>query len=286
MCTYFYMSFKERLIPPTYKADSCPGVSGSVTGGGYASYASASAEGHSSTGEKSGSVTKPTADSAHKFVMGERRFNVLIYGLKESNKGTSRHKREAEDLAAVGDVLAVLDIQSASAVRDCIRLGKYNSERNRPVLVKFTRSHDATLVMANRRKLASKPGISIRPDLPPEERRVQSLLLRERRGLITSGVSSKDILIRGNTLSVNRTKYGYVEGETFYKIPHVTPASPASTSTGAQANESSKDMNSPDLSQLSTHSSPTLDLASPTLPLTGQQPPSILRSSEPITNDK
>ena len=67
-------------------------------------------------------------------------------------------------------------------------------------------------------KLSERPGISIKPDLSPEERSTQSLLLKERKILIASGTEQKNIKLLGNALFVNKQKYGIVMGSVFHRL--------------------------------------------------------------------
>jgi len=86
-------------------------------------------------------------------------------------------------------------------------------------MVKFVRSHDVVSVLSNRKNLASHPGISIKPDLSPAQRKAESILLKERRSLINSGVAKEDIKIKGNALLVNKAKYGHAVGDAFQRNP-------------------------------------------------------------------
>ena len=63
----------------------------------------------------------------------ERKYNVIVFGMKENPKDTPRHDRIAEVTDNIESLLHDLhsDIQKQS-IRDCIRLGKYSEERNRP----------------------------------------------------------------------------------------------------------------------------------------------------------
>ena len=123
----------------------------------------------------------------------------LIFGLRESSKGTPRHIRLTSDLTAVTATLSSLDSSITDhSIHDCFRLGKYNDSRTRPVFVRLARACEALSVLSQRYKLAKSPGISIKPDLSPKERAIESMLLKECRALITSGVDHKEIKIRGN----------------------------------------------------------------------------------------
>ena len=145
----------------------------------------------------------------------DRKYNVLFFGLKEPVKGTPRFLREEKEHENVCRTLTSIDPSiSQTAIRDCFRLGKCNPDKNRPLMVKFVRSHDATLVLSKRKNLVSQPGISLKPDLPPAQRKVESLLLKERRSLINSGVAKNDIRIKGNYLLVKQSKHASVVGDT------------------------------------------------------------------------
>ena len=153
---------------------------------------------------------------------GDRKFNLVIYGIHEQSKGTSKHVRSAEDLNHVTTIASALDMNVTSAsIRDCVGLGKFKENHTHPVLVKFVRSSDVSSILNNRKNLSIMPDITIKPDLSPKERRVESLLLKERRILINSGVNRSKLRLRGNTLFVNNTKYGEVVDSTFQKAQSV-----------------------------------------------------------------
>ena len=73
----------------------------------------------------------------------------------------------------VADVLISLDSKVHEyQIRDCQRLGKYSETKHRPILVKFSRSCDVTSILSSRAKLAERPGISIKPDMTKEEKKL------------------------------------------------------------------------------------------------------------------
>ena len=60
----------------------------------------------------------------------DRKFNIVIYGLKESSKGIPRHNRICNDVQSVSETIKSLCPElTEQAVCDCIRLGKYKLER-------------------------------------------------------------------------------------------------------------------------------------------------------------
>ena len=139
----------------------------------------------------------------------ERKYNIVLYGIEECRPGLSRSTRLESDLTNISNVFTALDssIQPQS-IRDCYRLGKYtrDASRPRPILAKLVRAADVTKIFANRRKLPTP--ISIKPDMSYAERRQYSILMQERWRLIQSGVSRKDIKIKGDSLYVSSKKHG------------------------------------------------------------------------------
>ena len=126
----------------------------------------------------------------------DRKFNLVIYGIAESPKGTNRHERVANDISNSMTILKTVNSGiSENPIRDCIRLGSYSESKSRPLLVKFVRVIDVSTTLANRRKLATLEGVSIKPHLSPLQRKVEGVLLKKRRSLIDSGVTPNRIRI-------------------------------------------------------------------------------------------
>ncbi len=146
----------------------------------------------------------------------ERKFNVVIHGIRESNEGTPRLIREKHDNDIVLSTLSKIDSTiTPHCIRDCTRLGKYNDSRNRPILIRLNSLSSVTSVLSNKKALAKLDQLSIQPDLSPEDRKKLSFLLKERRKLIESGIQRKDIKIRGSDLIVNGIKHGSTNGVEF-----------------------------------------------------------------------
>ena len=61
-----------------------------------------------------------------------------------------------------------------------------------------------------RKRLASRPEITIKPDLAAEDRKAESLYFKEHWSLISSGNKKQDIRISDNFISVNNEKYGSI----------------------------------------------------------------------------
>ena len=112
------------------------------------------------------------------------------------------------DHESAAETLNFLDSDvTMHSICDCIRLGKYNKSSNRPLLVGLSRACEVMLALSQSNKLSKRPGISIKPDVSPEERSTQSLLLKERKTLTASGTNQKNIKLLGNALFVNKQKY-------------------------------------------------------------------------------
>ena len=68
----------------------------------------------------------------------ERKFNVVLYGIQESTRGTLKHQRQQHDLEEASSLISsTSNLVSPGAIRDCFRLGKYTPQlkRPRPLLV-------------------------------------------------------------------------------------------------------------------------------------------------------
>ena len=137
----------------------------------------------------------------------ERRFNVIIYGIKECKKGTPRHVRTSNDMKSVSDIIQGIcpDIPS-QAIRDSVRLGRYTEGRNRPLLAKLNRSCDVLSILASRQKLVQSetPGVFIKPHQSPLERSTEATLLRQRKLLVESGTAKKTLEFVATAFSSGR----------------------------------------------------------------------------------
>ena len=141
----------------------------------------------------------------------------MFYGIKESPADTSKSDRLKHDLDGILTILSDINTTLTSAsIKDYYRLGKYKqtSTHPRPILVKFLRAFEASLVLSNKGSLTSS-AISIKPDMTRVERKTEQVLLKERRHLIDSGTECRFIRIIGNSLYVNRKLHGSVRNSQF-----------------------------------------------------------------------
>ena len=153
----------------------------------------------------------------------DRSCNLVVSGVPECPQGTCRTARALQDQDSIVSALSPLCSSfSAHSIRDMFQLGKYNRERSRPILVKLHRPLDVSVILSNKRMLVNSPSISVRPDLSSSEKVALSLLLKECRSLITSGVDSRHIKIKQNCLYSQGHLHGKVVDGSF--VPEPTPS--------------------------------------------------------------
>ncbi len=141
-----------------------------------------------------------------------RKFNVIVYGIKECDSGTNRHNRLLNDTSETASMIATIDSNiPESSIQDCIRLGKYSEEKCRPILVKLSRTCEVSSLLSQRRKLKGS-GLTVKADLNKKARKVDQLLMKLRWDLIQSGTDRDNIRIRGNSIYVNDLRKGSVNG--------------------------------------------------------------------------
>ena len=177
-------------------------------------------------------VNTSTAPAVSPLDNHERKFNVVIYGVEECSKGTSKVERLKGDMDRAVSTLSDLDNSiGTQSIKDVYRLGRFSTDRKkpRPLLVKFIRAADVSSVLLRRRSLQSST-IYIKPDMSPTERKSESLLLKERWSLIQSGVPRSDIRIRGSRLFVRNKIHGQIKLSG--SIPYYSTSSDGHNSAG------------------------------------------------------
>ena len=166
---------------------------------------------------------RPTDESLSS--SSDRRFNLIVYGIAESPPNTPRLDRLKSDLDHLIEVFRSISVPiEAHAVKDFHRLGKYKptQSRPRPILVKFLRTIDVTTILSNRASLNAS--ISIKQDLSPEEKHLESILLNERWKLIQAGHDRKSIKIRRGSILLKGKLFGHLDGSNFKQVSHSTTA--------------------------------------------------------------
>lgn len=163
--------------------------------------------------------------------------------------GISRSARQSEDLEKITGAISSIDESfSPSSVKDNFRLGKFSkqSSKPRPILVKFVRSADVTRVLSGARSFESP--IFVRPDLSPLQRARDSVLLKERWSLISSGVSRASIRIRRSKLYVDGILHGSIDSNNLFQhsVPHgALEASGLQVPSGSGSEEGSRPISFP-----------------------------------------
>jgi len=131
----------------------------------------------------------------------DRKCNIVVYSINEPAPKTKKQTRLKQDIKGVLKAFAPINDQlDPSAIKDCFRLGKYNTShtRPRPLMVNFLRTIDATHILSIRTLLQSP--VYVKPDLTQEERKTESLLLRKTRILIDKGISRNHIKLHNSQL--------------------------------------------------------------------------------------
>ena len=140
----------------------------------------------------------------------DRKFNIILFGVSESPQGTPRYKRSESDFKEVYSLLTNLENNSVckSLVRDCHRIGRYNSSNHRPIHVTLGSTADVSRILSLRSSLSSH--LVIKPDISPFERKVEKVLLFERWKLIQSEMECRHIKLRNSCSYANGRLYGKV----------------------------------------------------------------------------
>ena len=122
----------------------------------------------------------------------DRNYNIVIYSVQESPSSMPRFAKSKLDLEKVLSIFNIINISiGESSISGRHRLGKLTADNShpRPLLVKFLRALDTSTVLFNRTKI--KNPIPIKPDMTPEERKTESILLHECWNLIQQGIARR-----------------------------------------------------------------------------------------------
>ena len=176
-----------------------------------------------------------------------RKFNIVVFGVSETTKGSSRFVRQNNDFLAVSSIITNLEegTNHTTTIRDCHRLGKYDhsGSRSRPLLVTLNSTADVLRILSKRHLLPSS--ISIKADLSPTARKVETILLKERWRLIESGANRNSVKIRGTSLYLNGRPYGKVINFEFTLLPNLGDLAPQLSSISASQCQPSTSETSP-----------------------------------------
>ena len=154
----------------------------------------------------------------------DRKFNIVMFGIKESPPKTPKTERLEHELQCITNAFANVDLPiQANCIRDCIRLGKYKPEapKPRPILIKFLRASEATMALS-KISLFKSP-IAIKPDLSQEERNIENFLLKKRWSLTQLGIDKKRIKIRNKSILIDNKLYGQFKNSEFSRSQYNPP---------------------------------------------------------------
>ena len=160
-----------------------------------------------------------------------RKFNIVIFGVKECPTGSLKSSHLAHDSGEVMAILSRLDASiQPSAIKDLFRLGKFKSDnqRPRPILVQFLRSCDVVNILS-KTYLLSRP-LLIKPDMSPQERDRNSKLLKVRWSLIQGGTDRKSIKISKSSIYVDNHLYGKLDSNSVFQPCDSSSATATNTS--------------------------------------------------------
>jgi len=149
-----------------------------------------------------------------------------VYGVKESPPKALRHERLQIDIKTILEIFGGIDIKLNPAhILDCFRLGRFkqSQSRPRPILIKLQRIIDANVILANKTSLLFS--FLVKPDMSPEDRAIESILLKEHWSLIQSGHNHKQIKISKNHIYLNGHLRGKVVNSVFQRIKNNTQPS-------------------------------------------------------------
>ena len=134
----------------------------------------------------------------------------MAYTVAKSQQGSSKHVRWRNTFDKASEVIA------CDAICDCHRLGKYVGNKPCPhlLLVSLNSTDDVNNILSLRR--LAPPAIIAKPDLTPEERKVEVIiLLQEHWKLIESGVERQSIKPGNSSILVSGRLHGKVINSVF-----------------------------------------------------------------------
>jgi len=169
--------------------------------------------------DKGAKVSQGAASSRTSFPVSgsissnDRQFNVVVYGIDECPTNTIRPAHLKQDYNSVFSIFSGLGvIPDPGTILDCYKC-KSQPSRPRLILVKFRSVIHVNQVLANKGSLSSP--IFIKPDLSPDERAREAILLKERWALLQKGYGRNMIRIHNNSIFVNNKLYSQIKNSVF-----------------------------------------------------------------------
>ena len=178
----------------------------------------------------------------------------MIHGIEESSSNISRINRSQSELEKI---VSVLPSVNPTSIKDFHCLGKFKKNQDRPrpiiIIVKFLRILDAAAVLSNLDKISSP--FSVKPDMTPEQRSIESKLLKERYNLIQQGFSRRNIKTRNSRLYVSDRLYGEVKNSVFQLSSETSHSSPRVRKPDSPMSDSDSPASRPEVAQPDPRSS-------------------------------
>ena len=111
--------------------------------------------------------------------------------------------RQEHDLAEVQKLLTHMEVNAI--IGDVIRLGRYEENKTRPMLLKVPNAYQRRMVLPSARKLKtfSQP-IFLSKQLTKEEADLENLALVRRREMINEGTDPKNLHVRDAALIIRQ----------------------------------------------------------------------------------
>ena len=128
---------------------------------------------------------------------------IRIRGIPESTEKEARLRQE-HDLDEVQKVLTLMVVNAS--IEDVIRLGRYDENKIRTILLKVPNAYQRRMILLSARKLKNSPQpIFLSRQLTKEEADQENLALVRRRQLISDkSVDRKDIRVHDATLYIQK----------------------------------------------------------------------------------
>ena len=127
---------------------------------------------------------------------------IRIRGIPESTEKEARVRQE-HDLVEVQKLLTHMEVNAI--IGDVIRLGRYEENKTRTILLKVPNAYQSRMVLLSARKLKtfSQP-IFLSKQLTKEEADLENLAVVRRRELINKGTDPKNLRVRDATLFIRQ----------------------------------------------------------------------------------
>ena len=116
---------------------------------------------------------------------------ICFLGIPESKAKTGRERYE-EDLEQVKRIFIFLAVENCP-IGDVKRIGAYDQNKSRRILVKFSKVHQRRKILLSAHKMETyEKRVYISRELNPEEKQIENEILQLRRSILDSGVNPRE----------------------------------------------------------------------------------------------